>query len=36
MSEELTWRDIKPQSGKQTLAFTTKVDFMLYGGARGA
>lgn len=27
---------IAPQEGKQTLAFTTKVDFMIYGGARGA
>lgn len=26
----------KPQAGKQLLAFTTKVDFMIYGGARGA
>ena len=34
--EEETWRDVRPQEGKQTLAFTTKVDFMLYGGARGA
>ena len=25
----------KPQEGKQRLAFTTKVDFMIYGGARG-
>ena len=24
-----------PQKGKQLQAFTTKVDFMIYGGARG-
>jgi hypothetical protein len=26
----------KPQAGRQLQAFTTKVDFMIYGGARGA
>jgi len=35
---ELTWQDIKPQEGKQTLAFRRidEVDFMVFGGARGA
>jgi phage terminase large subunit-like protein len=28
--------DIKPLPGKNELAFKTKVDFMIYGGARGA
>ena len=31
-----SWKDIKPQEGKQALAFSLlgKVDFMLWGGSR--
>lgn len=35
-SKKVKYASTKPQAGKQTLAFTTKVDFMIYGGARGA
>jgi hypothetical protein len=29
------YANTKPQAGRQLEAFTTKVDFMIYGGARG-
>lgn len=33
MSEQIV---VQPQPGKQTLAFEKKVDFLIYGGARGS